>query len=150
MQAQMEAQGLTPYRLERLVGLSARVIRRVLAGVDVRASHWLQLFWALNLPCEYLEGALPPRLDLSVEWGKRITTEDQIVDFLRLHRGSYNGTVSDLARSIGRSVSQTYRSLYRLTKQGRIRWEKPYSSVYTFSLLPEAKDDREENPKAKV
>lgn len=138
----MEAQGLTPYRLERRIGLSARVVRRALAGADVRASHWLQLAWALGLLGD-LKKALPPRPDLAVT--PQLTTEERIVEFLRLYREDYHGTVRDLAENVDRSVSQTYRSLHRLQERGRIRWEKLYGNVYTFRLL-----SYETNPRGEV
>ena len=142
----MEAQGLTPYRLERLIGLPAQVVRRALAGADVRASHWLRLAWALGLSCDDLKEVFPPRPDLAVT--PQVTTEEKIVEFLRVHRGRYRGTVGDLAQSIGRSASQTYRSLHRLQERGRIRWEKLYGNVYTFRLLS-YESNREERSKAK-
>jgi transcriptional regulator with XRE-family HTH domain len=118
-----EAQGLSPYQIERQTGLSSRVIRRIEAGVDVQVSHWLQLVWALDWDWEELWAVLPPRPEFRRERPLNETAK-RILAHLRARGGRLNCAVAQLAGWIGRSDRQVWRVLRSLEERGLIVKER--------------------------
>jgi len=139
LKEEMESQGLTAYRIEKWIGLRAASVQRILAGADVSVSHWLMLVWSLGC-CRCLEEVLPPRPKPMEIHTKRTFTpsEELILDLLRIHRGELEISVRDLAEGIGKSVSQTYRSLNNLERQGIITKQRFSGNVYRFVLTSNA------------
>jgi len=144
LQEIMKAQGLTAYRIGKQTGLSARVVRRILAGVDVRVSHWLELIWILGCPWEEVRTVLPAPPRLPQRERPLNETEEQILELLKIHQGRLEGsTPRSIAEQIGKSPRQIRRSLRSLEEErGLIRREKsPDGRGYTLILLD--RDQRE-------
>jgi len=118
-----EAQGLSPYQIERQTGLSSRVIRRIEAGVDVRVGHWLQLAWALDWDWEELWAVLPPRPTFRRERPLNETAK-RILACLRARGGRLNCTAAQLAGWIDKSARQVWRALRSLEERGLIVKER--------------------------
>jgi uncharacterized membrane protein len=132
----MEARGLSAHWIGKQTGLSARVVRRITSGVDVRAGHWLELVWILGCPWEELRAVLPPPPELPRRERPLNETEEKILVLLRLHRGRLQGsTASGIAEQIGKSPRQIRRALRSLEEErGLIRKERD-GRCYTFLLL---------------